>query len=81
MVTYHLSGNGSSGCQDREHLLDILDMSLVYELKVIVNTLRSPLIAFYPLWFGVVCGCGCGVVWLSSDYNTYPSLDFDFDYD
>ena len=22
--------------------------------------------------------CGCGL-WFSSDYNTYPSLDFDFD--
>ena len=33
------------------------------------------------LWF-VVCGlwfvvCGCGLL---SDYNTYPSLDFDFDW-
>ena len=30
---------------------------------------------------GLWCGCGVVVVWFSSDYNTYPSLDFDFDFD
>ena len=29
------------------------------------------------VWF-VVCGVVCGL-WFLSDYNTYPSLDFDFD--
>ena len=28
----------------------------------------------------VVVWCGCGL-WFSSDYNTYPSLDFDFEFD